>query len=181
MSDGHDSLQPKDIVFVPLGVVATLKDAVSAVVGDDGIAGAVGSLARRGRAEVDVRRGQLETLIGLARSLGSRGATPDAEEAAPAVTRTVVARPASAPAGANADTVVAADVVTEVVAAVPTPAPDVELPIADYDTLSATQIAQRLTGLQPDELLAVKAYEDANRKRRTIIGRIDALVAAADD
>lgn len=49
------------------------------------------------------------------------------------------------------------------------------LPINNYDTLSASQIVPRLSGLRPDELARVAAYENAHRRRRTILGRIAQL------
>ncbi len=50
-----------------------------------------------------------------------------------------------------------------------------DLPIPGYDTLSASQVVERLSGLAPDELDAVHAYEVAHRQRRTILGKIEQL------
>jgi hypothetical protein len=50
-----------------------------------------------------------------------------------------------------------------------------ELPIPGYDALSASQVVERLAGLEPDELDAVQAYEVAHRQRRTILGKIEQL------
>jgi len=49
------------------------------------------------------------------------------------------------------------------------------LPINNYDTLSASQIVPRLAGLRPEELARVRSYENAHRRRRTILGRIAQL------
>jgi hypothetical protein len=49
------------------------------------------------------------------------------------------------------------------------------LPINNYDTLSASQIVPRLAGLRPEELARVRSYENAHRRRRTILGRIGQL------
>jgi hypothetical protein len=54
------------------------------------------------------------------------------------------------------------------------PRPD-QLAIPGYDSLSASQVVQRLAGLSQDELAAVGAYEQAHRGRRTILNRIDQL------
>jgi len=55
-------------------------------------------------------------------------------------------------------------------------APNVDsLAIPGYDTLSASQVVQRLGGLAADELEAVRAYEDASRKRKTILARVEQL------
>lgn len=57
-----------------------------------------------------------------------------------------------------------------------TPGPAVaSLAIPGYDSLSASQVVQRLAGLSGGELEAVKAYEAANRGRRTILARIGQL------
>lgn len=49
------------------------------------------------------------------------------------------------------------------------------LAIPAYDTLSASQVVQRLAGLSPDELEAVRAYEEAGRGRKTILNKVDQL------
>jgi hypothetical protein len=51
------------------------------------------------------------------------------------------------------------------------------LAIPGYDALSASQVVQRLAGLAPDELEAVRTYETATRGRRTILNRIAQLQA----
>lgn len=65
------------------------------------------------------------------------------------------------------------------VAAAPPPAgPDPEtLAITDYDSLSASQVVPRLDGLAPDELESIRAYESANRGRKTILSKIAQLQA----
>ena len=50
-----------------------------------------------------------------------------------------------------------------------------ELAIPDYDSLSASQVLPRLTGLAIDELEAVRAYEAAHRGRKTILNRVAQL------
>ncbi len=56
------------------------------------------------------------------------------------------------------------------------PAPDADgLAIPGYDSLSASQVVQRLAGLSPDELAAVGAYESTHRGRRTILTRVSQL------
>ena len=49
------------------------------------------------------------------------------------------------------------------------------LAIPGYDSLSASQVVQRLAGLSQDELAAVGAYEEAHRGRRTILNRVSQL------
>jgi hypothetical protein len=50
-----------------------------------------------------------------------------------------------------------------------------ELSIPGYDTLSASQVVQRLAGLSPDELEDVRDYEAGTRGRRTILSKIAQL------
>lgn len=49
------------------------------------------------------------------------------------------------------------------------------LPIPDYDELAASQVVERLEGLDLVELEAVADYERARRGRRTILGKIEQL------
>jgi hypothetical protein len=46
------------------------------------------------------------------------------------------------------------------------------LAIPEYDMLSASQVVERLDGLTPTELDAVREYEIAHRGRSTILGKI---------
>jgi hypothetical protein len=48
--------------------------------------------------------------------------------------------------------------------------------LADYDTLSASQVVRRLASLGPDELQAVQRYEASTRNRRTILNRASQLL-----
>ena len=54
--------------------------------------------------------------------------------------------------------------------------PASSLAIGDYDSLAATQIVERLEGLAPSELEAIRSYEVAHRSRYTILGKIDQLI-----
>ncbi len=49
------------------------------------------------------------------------------------------------------------------------------LAIPGYDSLSASQVVQRLAGLSRDELAAVGEYESAHRARRTVLTRVSQL------
>ena len=69
-------------------------------------------------------------------------------------------------------------VAAEAAAAVPTSGPEAaELAIPDYDSLSASQVLPRLTGLSTEELEAVRTYESAHRGRKTILNRVAQLQA----
>jgi hypothetical protein len=50
-----------------------------------------------------------------------------------------------------------------------------ELAIPDYDSLSASQVVPRLSGLSGDELEAVRAYEERHRGRKTILNKVAQL------
>jgi hypothetical protein len=52
----------------------------------------------------------------------------------------------------------------------------VQRALADYDTLSASQVVRRLESLGRDELRAVLRYEAAHRNRRTILNRASQLL-----
>ncbi len=54
------------------------------------------------------------------------------------------------------------------------------LAIPGYDTLSASQVVQRLAGLGRDDLLSVRSHEAASRHRRTILNRVDQLLSMQD-
>jgi hypothetical protein len=51
-----------------------------------------------------------------------------------------------------------------------------ELAIPAFDTLSASQVVQRLDGLSRSQLVTARAYEAGTRGRRTILSRIDQLL-----
>jgi hypothetical protein len=48
--------------------------------------------------------------------------------------------------------------------------------LADYDTLSASQVVRRLESLGPEQLDAVRRYEGSTRNRRTILNRAGQLL-----
>jgi hypothetical protein len=52
------------------------------------------------------------------------------------------------------------------------------LAIPGYDSLSASQVVQRLTALSHGELEAVRAYEESGRGRKTILTRVAQLQTA---
>lgn len=47
-----------------------------------------------------------------------------------------------------------------------------ELAVADYDSLAASQVIPRLSGLTTTELEAVRDYEASHRGRKTILGKV---------
>ena len=51
-----------------------------------------------------------------------------------------------------------------------------DLPIQEYDGLSASQVVSRLSGLAVEELGAIRSYEESSRGRRTVLLAIDRLL-----
>jgi hypothetical protein len=94
--------------------------------------------------------------------------TPTAPSA-PAPPRVTVPGPPDAPASSPPRTAPAT-------AAPSADAPAVDaLPIPDYDELSASQVVERLDGLDRESLDAIRRYEAAHRGRNTILGKIAQL------
>ena len=58
----------------------------------------------------------------------------------------------------------------------PAAAASADLPIQEYDGLSASQVVSRLSGLTPEELRAIRSYEEGSRGRRTVLVAIDRLL-----
>lgn len=52
------------------------------------------------------------------------------------------------------------------------------LPIEGYDNLAAAQIVSMLTSLTTAERALLRKYEQANRSRRTVLGKLDQLDSA---
>ena len=110
----------------------------------------------------------------LAQFLAMRAnGTPLAEEAAARLADEVAASdpaPASAAAPAPAPAPAAAEMSWQ------TDVPAAEaLPIPDYDELSASQVVERLEGLDRESLDAIRRYETEHRGRNTILGKIAQL------
>jgi len=103
-------------------------------------------------------------------------ATPPAAPATPSAAATA---PAAAPSTAAAAPSTATPATEPAATRPPVDAhvPDVAtLAIPGFDTLSASQVVQRLDGLSRAELVAVRAYETSSRGRRTILSRVDQLL-----
>ncbi len=58
---------------------------------------------------------------------------------------------------------------------VESPPADRQLPIAGYDTLKAKEIIALLDELDEGQLERVRAHEQANRARKTVLGKLDRL------
>ena len=116
----------------------------------------------------------------------ARATAPDAPDAAgaPGAADTADAADAADAAVQKAASDAPAVPATPAAPVVPTPkpAPDplaeatVQRALADYDTLSASQVVRRLENLGKEELRAVRRYEASHRNRRTILNRASQLL-----
>ena len=153
-----------------------------------------------GRSEVSKRAAELDgPVVDLLRGLGFVDGPPPGPAPAPAPTPTADAVPdkpdaptgkqgsakTSAPKRPSAAKKAAKKKATKSTAAAkkaarkateasgaPTAA---DLPIPDYDSLSASQVVSRVQGLSGGELEAVRSYEAATRGRKTILNRVQQL------
>ena len=160
-------------VFAPVGVALTVAEDLPGLVskGRQRIEGQIRNAKVIG--QFVVTQGQQDLTQRIGKLLHPEPASPDApapaEEAGPAAPAPVPAAPAPAaapePAPAKPD---------------PNPADAliVEQALADYDTLSASQVVRRLESLGPDQLRAVHRHEASHRNRRTILNRTNQLLGA---
>ena len=118
----------------------------------------------------------------LAQFLAMRAnGVPMAEEAAPSEAARSSMAPEPRFAAPTAPTAPSAPTAS----AAPAPPPDAiwetdvpsvdALPIPDYDELSASQVVERLEGLDRESLDAIRRYETEHRGRNTILGKIAQL------
>jgi hypothetical protein len=180
------------LVYAPVGVAMYLRDTVPTF---------VNLFVSRGRAELGQRRQQAQGQVAQAKAMGEFAVNyggpkvrehvekgiamarksaeavlggagdefPDAGDDVPPPTRHAPSEPTAAPSAASqpageSTTASAAPKATTLV-------------IPDYDELSASQVVERLDGLQAGELDAVRAYEEAHRSRRTILYKIEQLTS----
>ena len=157
-----------DVLFhLPLGVLAVARDEMPKLVAkgrqEAGGARFIGKMAiELGQREAG-KRARL-----AAEWLSDRGLVPDPR-------RFGGRSAAPAPAPAPEPPVPASAAEPPPAATEPEPAVSPSLAIPGYDALSASQVVQRLDGLSADELEAVRAYEAANRGRKTILSRVAQL------
>lgn len=149
------------LVFAPVGLVLTLAEDLPNVIA-------------KGRQRV-------ETEINNARVVGKFFVAQSQREVAQRLGSLRKSGPLEEPA-APSEPEKAATSAPEPPPATPKPAPDpaaeaiVHAALADYDTLSASQVVRRLESLGPDELRAVHRHEASHRNRRTILNRASQLL-----
>ncbi len=185
------------LVYAPVGLAVAARDLVPTLVerGRQQIDPQVGLARMVGQLAVSQGRAQAEKVVERALSqaratLQQLGLLPE-EEAQPSPPPPSPSPSPSPPPPASSPTVVPPvpeppaapspvplTVVESVAVAAPTPeAAAGALAIPDYDSLSASQVVPRLSGLSPEELEAVRAYEDAHRGRKTILNRVAQIKA----
>jgi hypothetical protein len=196
MTEPRDRLEHtlEVLVYAPIGVGLYLKDMGPTF---------VNMFVARGRAEIDRRQAQVQQRTTTARSIGQVAVTfgvpmvrqrverevDSARERAQSFLGTIGGgadtngapaaaperpAPASTASGNGAGTAGGGEPRADTNGSQPA---DPGLPIPGYDSLSASQVVERLAGLATDELEAVRTYEASHRKRRTILGKIDQISA----
>jgi hypothetical protein len=198
--DGHKAAERAVdlLVYAPVGVALYLRDTVPTF---------VNLFVSRGRAELGQRRRQAKGQVSQAKSLGEfavgvggpkvreqvekgiamarKGAEAviagvageEAPETPVGVAPVPDEEPPPRPPRTDAPAPAAPPGETATATAAPTGPTAATLGIPDYDELSASQVVERLDGLQPGELDAVRAYEEAHRARRTILYKIEQLTS----
>jgi hypothetical protein len=160
-------------VLVPVGVAVTLKDLAPTF---------VNLFIARGRSEVDRRQEQVSEHLRTARGAGEvalafglpmiKDKVSGRADAAPSV---VPAQEPPATAAEPDDHISVGTTNGSGAAVNGGPESPAQLAIPGYDALSASQVVERLAGLDGVELDAVRVYETAHRSRRTILGKIEQL------
>ena len=153
-------------LFAPLGIAAMVREELPKLVErghqEANMAKTMGQFAvTMGRGELEKRLKQIAD-----RPAQSQGAQAKASTPAPAPAP-AAATPAPAPAPATP--------VAETNGSPVTVHEAQSLAIPGYDSLSASQVVERLAGLNADELEAIGSYESAGRGRRTILNRVAQL------
>jgi hypothetical protein len=144
------------LLYAPLGLALSAREELP-------------KLAEKGRQQAAV-----------AKMIGHFAVTQGRQELEKRLTTMAAPRPAAAPPTpappAPAPPVAAAPPSTNGNNPTTRPAPPVEsLAIPGYDSLSASQVVQRLAGLSGPELDQVAVYEEATRGRRTILSKVAML------
>ncbi len=177
------------LVYAPVGVALYLRDTVPTF---------VNLFVSRGRSEIGQRRQQAKDQVSQAKAMGEFAVGFGGPKVREQVEKGIAMARMGAEAVIGGVTGESGGAATDAPApqARPKEQPDTKpdaaatsrpaakakpakaaLVIPDYDELSASQVVERLDGLQPDELTAVRAYEEAHRSRRTILFKIEQLTS----
>ena len=172
-------------LYAPLGLALTARDHLPDLIarGRQQVTSQV--MLARMMGQFAVKEGEKDLrkrVEGLSKTLGDLGILPEPNPPAPSPAAAAAPAPGTVPTpppevevdltSANGSTNGAAG------AREPAEAPArsrAELSIPGYDTLSASQVVQRLGGLSAEELEDVRDYEAGTRGRRTILSKIAQL------
>ncbi|MDP1792963.1 MAG: hypothetical protein Q8K63_02400 [Acidimicrobiales bacterium] len=147
-------------VFAPLGIAAMLREELPKIVA-------------RGHQEANMAKMMGQFAVGMGRQEIEKRLKQVAERPAPKPAAAPAPKPAAAPPAPASKP---APVATPEANGTEITVHDANsLAIPGYDTLSASQIVQRLAGLNAAELAAIGSYEAAGRGRRTILNRVAQL------
>lgn len=186
-------------LYAPLGLAITARDHLPDLIarGRQQVASQV--MLARVMGQFAVKEGEKDLrkrIDGLSQTLSDLGVRPEPNPAPPAAGGASVPAPppevevdvpgsssaatanGSSKGSSNGSSKGAASAGTATATATATAAPmrsRADLSIPGYDTLSASQVVQRLAGLTPEELEDVRDYEAGTRGRRTILSKIAQL------
>jgi hypothetical protein len=174
-------------LYAPLGLALTARDHLPDLIarGRQQVTSQV--MLARMMGQFAVKEGEKDLrkrVEGLSKTLGDLGLLPEPNPPAPAAAPTAGTVPTPPPevdvdlTSANGSTNASTNGSATKAPAADEPAPArsrAELSIPGYDTLSASQVVQRLGGLSADELEDVRDYEAGTRGRRTILSKIAQL------
>ncbi len=150
-------------VYTPLGIAAMLREELPKIVA-------------RGQQEATMAKMMGQFAVGMGRQEVEKRLKQIAERPAPKPAATAASTPSPTTPPAAAAPAPSAPVSTPASNGTEVTVHDANnLAIPGYDTLSASQIVQRLAGLNAEELAAIGSYEAAGRGRRTILNRVAQL------
>lgn len=147
-------------LYVPLGAALKVAEQVPelAAAGRSVAGRQIDNARMIGRVAVGAARRTVEARMGARTAANDPGVAPPSA-APPRAPRAEPAPPTAIPTEPDASA----------------PSTPAELAIAGYDTLAASQIVPLLAGLSGPELADIRRHEEANRHRRTVLGRIAQL------
>lgn len=150
-------------VFAPLGLALTARDHLPEII-------------ERGRGEAAQQLTRAKVMGHLAMRDAEAEIRKRIDSVTPRSPSPAAAPPAVSAAATNGKASIREERPARPREAEPKPSSD-HLAIPGYDTLSASQVVQRLPGLSLEELAEVRTYEEATRGRRTILSKIGQLQA----
>lgn len=182
------------LVFGPAGLALSAAEEFPKLVekGRHHIDGRIRTARLIGQVAVQMGQRQLDQLITQWATPSASTPTTSPPTASPPTASPAPASPLDAPpeapSPASAPTLVAVPDEAAAAPEVAPPAGDAVTPanghgpvrplaIPGYDSLSASQVVQRLGGLSRAELIDVRTYESSARHRRTILHRVEQLLA----